>query len=194
MHGLLLRPVQSFVTEIYGPQAWTTLADATDVEGVNIEPMEFYPEDLADQLIAAAAAQLDKPDAEFLEDLGGYLVSHPNCEAVRRLLRFGGDTFLEFLYSLNELPARARLAVTDLTLPELDLREHYSGSLTLTVSGGPAGSGDVLVGMLRALADDYGALVLLENLGANGGVYVIDIRLLDLCYQEGRAFQLVRGE
>ncbi len=193
MHGLLLRPVQSFVSEIYGRATWDALADAVGLDGRKIEPMESYPDALAGQLTAAASEQLGKPANELLEDVGVFLISHPKCETVRRLMRFGGDTFLEFLFSLNELPARAQLAVSGLTLPELDLREHFSGALTLTVIGGPQGAGDVLVGMLRALADDYGALVLLENLGTSGETTVIDIHIHDLSYQEGRSFQLAMG-
>lgn len=193
MHGLLLRPVQGFVRDIYGQEHWLTIASGVGIARANIEPMGRYPDDMAELLITAATAAIGKPRAEFLEDLGTYLVSHPNCETVRRLMRFGGDTFLEFLYSLNDLPARARLAVTDLQLPELDLREHFSGSLTLGVSDGPAGAGDVMVGLLRGMADDYGALVMLQNLGANSGVELIEIRLLDLRFSEGRAFQLAPG-
>lgn len=190
MHGLMLRPVQCFVRDAYGPECWLEIAARAGVAGCDVEPMSRYDRALAARLIEEAAEVLDKPAAEFMEDLGTYLVSHPNCETVRRLLRFGGDTFLEFLYSLTDLPARARLAVSDLELPQIDLKEHFSGSLTLILTGGPPGAGDVAAGLLRAMADDYGALVILENLGANGDAYVIDIQLMDLCYAEGRAFQL----
>jgi hypothetical protein len=50
----------------------------------------------------------------LLEDIGTYLVTDPALEPLRRLLRFGGDTFAEFLGSLEELPDRARLAMPQL--------------------------------------------------------------------------------
>ncbi len=65
----------------------------------------------------------------LLEDLGTYLVSHPNVQGLRRLLRFGGAGFIDFLHSLDELHDRARLAVPDLDLPQLELRDHGSADL-----------------------------------------------------------------
>ena len=98
------------------------------------------------------ARALDRPKEAVLEDLGTYLVSHPNVEALRRLLRFGGETFIEFLHSLDDLPGRARLAVEDLDLPDMELREHGGSSYSLTCHSFGSGFGHVMLGILRALA------------------------------------------
>jgi hypothetical protein len=126
--------------------------------------------------------------------LGTYLVSHKNVEALRRLLRFGGVTFEEFLHSLDDLPDRARLAVSDLELPKLELREHAPGMYSLNCSSDlqvfGANFGHVMVGLLRAMADDYGALVLLEHQGGQLGSETISINLLESSFAEGRSFLL----
>jgi hypothetical protein len=118
------------------------------------------------------------------------LVSHPNVEALRRLLRFGGVSVVEFLHSLDDLPDRARLAVDDLNLPALELREHAANRFSLTCSYPYEGFGCVMVGVLRTLADDYGALVFLEHQGGDQGVEVIEITLFETAYAEGRTFEL----
>ena len=75
-------------------------------------------------MLDAAARYLDKPRLVALEDIGTYLASHLNVEALRRLLRFGGAHFVDFLYSLDDLHDLARLAVDDLELPTVTLVRH----------------------------------------------------------------------
>lgn len=125
-----------------------------------------------------------------MEDLGTYLLSHLNTEILRRLLRFGGDTFIEFLHLLDELPDRARLAVSDLVLPELDLRDQTATQYSLACRSPIVGSGHVFIGILRAMADGYGALVMLEHLGASQGVETISISLVASKFATGWRFDL----
>ena len=52
------------------------------------------------------------------------------------------------------------------------------------------GWGHLLVGILRVMADDYGALACLVHLGANNQTETIDIVLVQKSYAAGRAFVL----
>jgi hypothetical protein len=47
-----------------------------------------------------------------------------------------------------------------------------------------------MVGLLRAMADDYGALVMLERAGGSGDREVIGITLIETAFAEGRSFEL----
>ena len=47
-----------------------------------------------------------------------------------------------------------------------------------------------MVGVLRAMADDYGTLAVLEHLGRNGDQEMISIQLLETGLFQGRAFDL----
>ncbi|RKF14196.1 heme NO-binding protein [Roseovarius spongiae] len=190
MHGLINRAIERFVRDTYGRDSWRRIIGRAGVEQSEFEAMLTYEEAVTFDLLAAAQEVLERPTAEILEDIGTYLVSHPNVEALRRLLRFGGATFGDFLHSLDDLQARARLAVSDLELPQLELREHANDSFTLTCRFRRAGFGHVAVGLLRAMADDYGALVLLDHKGARGGVELIGIRLLSMAHASGREFDL----
>ena len=123
--------------------------------------------------------------------MGTYLVSHPNVQALRRLLRFGGVGFTDFLQSLEDLRGRGRLALPDLELPVLDLAEHAPDRYTLRVCAPVDGAGHVMLGLLRAMADDYGALVTLDYLGSGAEGEEIAIHLLDMRFSSGRPFDLV---
>ena len=142
------------------------------------------------QALDATARFLDKPRTDVLEDIGTYLASHPNVEALRRLLRFGGAHFIEFLYSLDDLHDRARLAVDDLELPRLTLVRHTENHYSLLCGAAFPGWGHVLVGILRVMAHDYGALAYLEHCGAKDQTETIDIRLVHTSYAQGRTFVL----
>ncbi|WP_372892427.1 heme NO-binding domain-containing protein [Rhodosalinus sp.] len=190
MHGLINRAIQCFLADTYGRARWIAVTHLADLGFADFEAMMIYPPELTQRVLDAACRELDKSRDELLEDIGTYLASHPQAEAVRRLLRFGGVTFVDFLHSLDDLPERARLAVSDLTLPALELAEHRPGRYTLTVAAEQEGFGPVLLGVLRAMADDYGALVYTELRRAGRARDEIEITLFESAYAEGRRFVL----
>ena len=101
------------------------------------------------------------------------------------------QTFLEFLHSLDDLPDRAKLAVPELELPRLTLSGYpATGEFKLIIDGRHKGFARVMLGLLRAIADDYGALVLLEDLGGKGGEEEISIVLVESSFADGRDFSL----
>jgi len=173
MHGLINKAVEAFVTDTFGEGAWhqvlcrAGLWDEIGTDG--FDTLRVYDHRMTRDLIAAAAAVLDRPGDSLLEDLGTYLVSHPRTGRLRRLLRFGGGTYTGFLRSLDDLQGRVRLAVPDLDLPALSLTESEPGQFRLTCHNCPPGFGLVILGVLRAMGDDYGALVVLDHLGVQSG-------------------------
>jgi hypothetical protein len=152
--------------------------------------MLTYDDELTDKVLDATSLALNRPRFELMEDLGTYLVSHPNTESLRRLLRFGGVTFVEFLHSLDELADRARLAVADLELPVLEVRDQASTQFSLTCKSPIQGAGHVFMGILRTMADDYGTLAILEHLGGSQGTETISISLVVTEFAQGRHFDL----
>lgn len=191
MHGLINRSIQCFIRDSYGTPNWRLIADGAGLGFDSFEAMMSYDDSVTHAVLAAAAAELDKPQNELLEDLGTYLVSHPNLEALRRLMRFGGSTFVDFLHSLEDLQERAALAVTGLHLPSLELvGEGEEGLFKLYCDSEHDGFGHVFVGILRAMSDDYGALALLDHAGAEGAREVIEIHLIQNGFSAGREFDL----
>jgi hypothetical protein len=190
MHGLINRSVQCFVRDTYGAVTWAAVAREARLGQGGYEPMLASAPGLTSTLIDAVERVLGRPRDTILEDLGTYLVSHANMTTVRRLLRFAGVDFLEFLHSLQDLHERARLAVDGLNLPVMDLRDQGDGVYLLRCSVPLPGVGHVIMGLLRAMADDYGALVFLDHRGTVDGAEVVSIRLLEHRYAAGRPFDL----
>lgn len=190
MHGLVHRAVQCFVVDTYGAETWLDVARLAELEFAEFEAMLTYDDEALYRVLAVTAEMLNRPETDLKEDLGTYLISSPDMQSLRRLLRFGGETFFEFLHSLDDLQDRARLAVSDFEIPSIDVLEHDLQNMTLRCEGQIAGFGHVLMGVLRAMADDYGALVLLEHHGESNGVETLSVSVVESCFAEGRSFQL----
>ena len=75
-------------------------------------------------------------------------------------------------------------------MPDLTLTHPEPHRFTLDVAGPVPGVGALFLGALRALADDYGALALLEAKPGEDGAERIVIHLLDLTFASGRSFSL----
>ena len=195
VHGLILRAIQCFLRDIWGAAFWQAVADDLRLPAQGFEAMLTYDPALGPAVLDRAAARLNRSRDSLLEDMGTYLVSHPRRDGVRRLLRFGGAGFADFLHSLDHLPGRVRLAVPDLALPSLRVQALAPDSFRLTV--GTPGDGlaasvlavpvtMVLVGLIRAMADDHGALVLIEAEGDTS----LRIDVLDGQHASARDFRL----
>lgn len=190
MHGLVLRAIQLFVIDLHGRAKWAELVKHAGFEFDEFEAMMDYEPAVAAQTVDSLGAVLGRPLSEVFEDIGTYLVSHPNVEALRRLLRFGGATFTEFLHSLDDLPARARLAVPSLLLPDIELRAHSTSHYSVTCRSAVQGYGHVLIGILRTMADDYGALAVVEHRSCGQGLETLSVTVLEDTFSQGRSFEL----
>lgn len=191
MHGLINKAIEAFVLETYGSGTWQRVVDEAGLGFRTFEGMLSYDPCLTDHTLDAIAEATHRPRDHTLEDLGTFLVTSPSLPALRRLLRFGGVTYVDFLHSLDELPDRVRLAVEDLHLPALTLSDMGPGHFRLHCGPGMPGFGHVMVGVLRAMADDYGSLAMLDYGGADDaeGDYIL-ISIVENAFSEGKAFAL----
>lgn len=190
MDALMLRSLQGYVVDTFGSAVWQAVCRRAGAPGDTFEPMLRYAAGMADRVAQHAADVLGRPVETVWEDMGTYLVTNPDHDGVRRLLRFGGIGFVDFLHSLEEMPGRARLAMPDLDMPEVELTELGPDRFELRCRSGIDGITRVLVGMLTAMADDYGALCLIEP-GPPGCIHV---RILDSTHSAARRFDLARPE
>ena len=204
MHGLINRSIENFLRDTYGDVTWHRIANRAGVSG--FETMMHYDDAITTRLIEDSSAELRKPAAMVLEDVGAYLVT---IEPLRRLLRFGGTDFTDFLMSLDELDGRSRLALSDLDIPHVSTEQQTVGTFSVRVQARQSGWGAVLAGLLRAMADDYGALVLVHDpqagclpaapgadAAAQGPRELCDmilVQMLESRYTSGRMFDLANG-
>ena len=185
------RAIHAFVIDGWGKAAWRAA-----VQDAGLAPRAFdlmLDDEVGEtqRILSSMATRLGRSRECLLEDFGTYLVAHPSWAALRRLLRFCGTDFRDFLLSLDDLPERVSLALPDLALPAMRVEVGAGDEFRLCIGGGVAGIGPMAIGALRGMADDYGALVLLEaGTEAADGAVEVTIRLLDDRHAEGKAFTL----
>jgi hypothetical protein len=192
MHGMVNRALQGFLMTTYGDEVWAEVRSQAGLPFADFEAMLDYPDPMTLACFQAACQVLHKPPNALLEDVGTWLVTDEHLEPLRRLMRFSGTSFLDFLHSLEELADRGRLAVADLDMPVIELDQIDAVSFRIRARWTLPGIGPILMGCLRAMADDYGALAFLRLGGVENGVECLDVRLLDTAFSEGRSFALGR--
>lgn len=185
MHGLVNRSIEGFLRDTYGDALWQRVAGQAGVDPRGFHSVQNYSDASTQKLIAAACEALSKPSADLLEDLGAWIV---RLELVRRLLRFSGRDFIDFLMSLDELPGRAQMVLPELRLPRLKATGEGPGQVCVQLTHGTLAWRDMLAGLIRGMADDYGALGLILTDGMQ-----IRVHVSDTSFTEGRDFHLSAG-
>lgn len=194
MHGLICKAVEGFVRDQHGPEAWAAVRVRSGLSFDSFEALRMYDRDLAQGVIDATAIVLGRGRDAVLEDVGHWICTHPPLEAVRRLIRFTGKTFVNVLYALDEVHDRACMALPGIDLPRYRLAKDTSGEFEITSRWPVPGGAAVLTGVLRAMADDYGTLALIDAGEAEcvDGVWLerIHIRVVEQAFHEPREFTL----
>jgi len=191
MHGLINKAIEMFLAETYGSTAWDDVVSRAGLPFDQFEAMLRYEDALTDDVLMAAQDVTGRERDALLEDMGTFLVTSPTLPAVRRLLRFGGVTYADFLHSLEELADRVQLAVDDLGLPPVTVADLGDGQFDLICGSSLPGYEHVLTGVLRAMADDYGALVLIDVApGASNAHTKVSLSLVQDGFSAGKSFAL----
>lgn len=173
MHGMINRSLESFLRTTYGDAAWAGILQDAGVEQRDFIVMSDARHHATRRVVFSAARRLGKSPGETLEDLGAWLV---RLEPIRRLLRFSGRDFVEFVRSLDEMPGRARMVLPDLPFHDLTTQQQGAQDYRIRAQGLPSGWIWALAGMLRGMADDYGTLALIV---VNGNTIELSIALED---------------
>lgn len=194
MHGLICKALEVFVVDRHGRPAWEEICRKADTPVIRFDTMRRYDDALMLRLVASTARHFGQRRMALCEDVGHWVCTHPPLEPVRRLFRFAGTEFVDLLQSLDDLHERANLAVPGIEMPRYQLLETAPGRFRAHSRWSVAGGGAVLVGVLRAMADDYGTLAMLEAgpIVESEGEWqeVVDIRIVEFDFSEGRAFAL----
>lgn len=182
MYTLVGRSLESFLRSTYGDAFWQDLLRTALPEQAS-RPLLTRPSARdTRRIVFLASRRLNKPVTEIVEDLGAWIV---RLEGVRRLLRFSGPNFVEFIRSLEELPGRALLVLPHFPLPELSVTAEGAEEYEILVPRRPRGWIWAIAGMLRGMADDYGTLALIAVAGDR-----ISLRIVLEEHAAGRPFVL----
>lgn len=190
MLGVVNKAIEQFIQTTYGDRVWRNTMQLAQMVDHDIEPMLMYSDELTYQLLDGLIATTGKPRQDVLDDLGTFLVTPPHGRMVRRLLRFGGATFEEFLSSIADLNDRVALALPDLDLPSITIETRAADRVVVTVENRIHGFANVLQGLLRAMADDYGTLVFIDLGQSTDSATQLEVILIEQNFAKGAEFNL----
>lgn len=190
MHGMINRALQGFIIETYGRDVWAEVRTIADLRFEEFEAMLHYDDAMTVNCFTAATQVMHQHEPAVLEDLGTFLITHRPLDPLRRLLRFGGTSFTDFILSLDELADRGRMAMPDIEMPEITVIQDDAYNFRLRAQWKLPGIGPVLLGALRAMADDYGALVTLSLDKREENAECLRIVVHDTNHAQGRDFVL----
>lgn len=183
MHGLVNRSIEEFLRATGGETLWRHVADSCAIDPHGFQAIRHYPDALTHAMLAEAAARLILSEGELLEDVGEWLAG---IEPLRRLLRFSGASYADFLAGLDQLPGRFEMVVPSFGRPAIMLEPDPDGAgLTIRLGDLRIGWDQLLAGLLRRMADDYGALALIS-----AGQGRVRVQVLEHGFAEGRKFDL----
>ncbi|SFJ57071.1 heme NO-binding domain-containing protein [Jannaschia pohangensis] len=194
MHGLICKSLESFIIDRHGPAVWSGIVRDAGLDFDRFEMLRTYDTRIIMALAAATAGAIKDDPFHILEDMGHWLCTEPQTEAFRRLLRFTGGTFIDLIYSLDEMHDRANMALPGIDLPDLIVSDDGSGVFSVQTTWTVPGGCSVLRGMLRAMADDYGTLVVIDETAhkrlENHWIETLTIHVYDQSHQSPREFTL----
>lgn len=193
MHGLIGKALDCFLTDAHGATQRDAVLKAAGLPPDGFLSTRCYAPSSLRAVLLAASERLGLQPSALLLDLGMWLVSRPRTESLRRLVRFGAADFRGLIHSLEDLPARGRLAVPDLDLPRIEVVDR-NPVYELRTEYADGGAGWVMTGFLRAMADDYGVLALVDYRGMRripGGFREeVRVEVADESHTPGRRFDL----
>ncbi|WP_347266479.1 heme NO-binding domain-containing protein [Paracoccus sp. (in: a-proteobacteria)] len=183
MNSLTNSCIRQFLRSSYGDDLWSRVATAAGVRADALLAWTAQADATTAALLVHAARALGKKPGEILEDLGEWLTRQ---EQLRRLLRFSGSTFDEFVISLQDLAGRINLVLPDLGLSALLVEKTSRNSFRIASAGRQRLAMRVIVGVLRGMADDYGTLALVSHRGSD-----VDVGVALAGYADAKGFDLV---
>jgi hypothetical protein len=179
MLGVVNKAIEAFVCQRYGDKLWADLLIDLSLPGYEFEAMLTYEDGITYDLIDRLAKRQSKLHQDVLEDIGGYLVAEDSQA-----------TFEGFLLSFDDLNDRVALALDILEMPMIRVLPISAEKIHVRVAPKWHGFSHVLVGLLRALADDYGALVFMDRLADTDQTECIEVILIDHHHIAGTSFEL----
>ncbi|MEL6585796.1 MAG: heme NO-binding domain-containing protein [Pseudomonadota bacterium] len=186
MHGMICKALEGYVRTTHGDGIWDQACRDAGIKTRSFETVHEYPDEKFDRVLMSVAGTLGRRIAVLMEDMGMWVVTHPPLAPVRRLFRFSGETLIssrDTMNALNVSPEKRN-----------SLRSDEPGAYVVRSTWVSEGGGPLLCGVLQALADEYGALVLLEVLSSQriDGIWhdETQVQVVQEDFQAPSSFQL----
>lgn len=163
MYGLINKAVRGLVLEIAGPDAWSRIRHAAQVEDDDFISMEGYDDAVTYRLVDAASEELGISPEAVLEAFGKYWVDYTADKGYGEIMNTAGSTLPEFLRNLDQLHSRVKLIFPNLIPPRFTVTDAEEGHLVLHYFSERKGLAPLVVGLLKGLAERFEQSITIEQ-------------------------------
>ncbi len=168
MYGMVNDAVRTFIVQNHGEAAWATICDDANVTTREFEQLLTYDDDVTYRLVGAISKHLGADASQVLEVFGQYWPEYAKGTAVGNMIKFGGDSFIDTLESLDEMHQRVKIAMPDLRPPSFELEPVDDENYRLHYFSEREGLAPMVVGLLHGLAAQHEVVVQVEHVAKKG--------------------------
>ncbi|MEM9717448.1 MAG: diguanylate cyclase [Pseudomonadota bacterium] len=177
--GLINRGLKGFVETYHDAETWRKLVSGQSAIPEDFEALADYPLEVTVRLVAEISTLRDASEADVYEDLGTFLVSTHWDARLRLVFMSCADDFVKFLQRLDVVWVALNAVDAAFPLNSWEISSTRAGAFRLS---GPTlfpGFPSLCVGMLRSLADEFGAYVIIDQKPYLSHVFDFDIEVFD---------------
>ncbi|MEM6825101.1 MAG: heme NO-binding domain-containing protein [Pseudomonadota bacterium] len=156
MYGMVNQGVQTFITNNYGEDDWLDICHRAGLSDRHFEGVLMYPDDVTYKLVGAISDKYDLSAEKVLQVFGDFWVDFSKATEIGALLRFGGESLLERLDTLNEMHARIKMSMPHLNPPSFEFEEAEDGSYKLHYASDREGLEPMVIGLVEGLGRETG--------------------------------------
>lgn len=157
MYGLVNRSIEGLITRDFGEDRWQAVRARAGLGAEPFVAMRAYDDSVTYALVGAASEELGLPAATLLEAFGEYWTVHVAHASYGDMLRHYGDTVAEFVGNLDAMHVQVATSMPELVPPSFQVDEGEDGVLVVEYRSKRAGLAPMVAGLLRGVAQIYGA-------------------------------------
>lgn len=159
MYGMVNQAVRELVVEYHGEVIWDAICAEADLTETDFESLRKYPDEVTYRLVGAASRVLSASPEAILEVFGEYWTEFAGRTSFSRLLRFGGNSFEEFVRNLDHMHAKIKFSLPELDPPSFRVADAGPGGFRLQYYSGRPGLAPLVKGMMQGVAKMYGVTI-----------------------------------
>ncbi|MEO0912485.1 MAG: heme NO-binding domain-containing protein [Pseudomonadota bacterium] len=156
MYGLVNQGIREFVTRNFGIKDWEDVCRRAGLTERDFEGMLTYPDNVTYDLVGAISDKYAMSSAEVLHVFGDFWVDFSKNTEIGALLRFGGETLIDRLDTLNEMHARVKMGMPHLSPPVFEFEEEAPGVYKLHYASEREGLEYMVIGLVEGLGRETG--------------------------------------
>jgi hypothetical protein len=155
MYGLVNQAMREQVVGAHGESVWRKICEEAGVDSGTFNTMHQYDDALTYNLVGAASKVLGVPAGTLLEQFGEYWTDWAQKTDFGRLMKFAGRSLVEFAQNLDNMHAKIKFSLPELTPPSFRCTDVTERGFRLHYYSKRAGLAPLVVGMMKGLAKIY---------------------------------------